>query len=281
MIVRASSAAVDVLEEATRRFVGVASGVAAFVQSPGTIAFIAVDGHEVQGWCWGYVLARPDGTSMLYLHNLEVTESCRGRGIGRRLLRSFMEAGAQLGASKMFLVTGEENAAARGLYESMGAGLATQGPTVNYWFALPPTSSGSGDASSGEESSCNTHQRASMFVPMRDMLWNAFPEARARILAEEQSLLDEESPFPVVETYQLVSHCFHWEVFRPAMERGDQALLARCFAFVEQLLDTGDQEIMEAVSIRLGMPLGTGPEWRQAVAEGAGPLFRDVLEHHR
>jgi hypothetical protein len=30
-----------------------------------------VDNHEVQGWCWGYVLARPDGTSMLYLHSLE------------------------------------------------------------------------------------------------------------------------------------------------------------------------------------------------------------------
>ena len=83
VIVRASSAAVEVLEEAIRRFVGVASGVAAFVQSPGTSAFIAVDGHEVQGWCWGYVLARPDGASMLYLHNLEVAESCRGRGIGR------------------------------------------------------------------------------------------------------------------------------------------------------------------------------------------------------
>ncbi|WP_218824593.1 GNAT family N-acetyltransferase [Asanoa hainanensis] len=110
VIVRASLAAVEVLEEAIRRFVGVASGAARFVRSPGTVAFIAVDGHEVQGWCWGYVLARPDGASMLYLHNLEVAESHRRRGIGRRLLRSFMEAGAQLGAGKMFLITGEGNA---------------------------------------------------------------------------------------------------------------------------------------------------------------------------
>ncbi|WP_433223330.1 hypothetical protein ACQP00_25850 [Dactylosporangium sp. CS-047395] len=35
--------------------------------------------------------------------------------------------------------TGADNAAARRLYESMGAGLATQGPTVNYWFHLPPS----------------------------------------------------------------------------------------------------------------------------------------------
>jgi ribosomal protein S18 acetylase RimI-like enzyme len=139
----------DVLEEAARRFAGVASGAAAFVQSPGTIAFIAVDDHEVQGWCWGYLLARPDGTAMLYLHNLEVAESYRRQGIGRGLLRSFMEAGVQFGAAKMFLITGEDNAAARSLYESMGAGPATQGPTVSYWFPLPPARSGLGDASPG------------------------------------------------------------------------------------------------------------------------------------
>ena len=152
MILRASSAAVDVLEKAARRFTGVAADVVPFVQSPGTIAFVAADDQEVQGWGWGYLLARPDGTSMLYLHNLEVAESCRRQGIGRGLLRSFMEAGLQLGADKMFLITGEGNVAARRLYESMGAGLATQGPTVNYWFCLPPAPSGAGEAALGDAS---------------------------------------------------------------------------------------------------------------------------------
>ncbi|GAA3209705.1 GNAT family N-acetyltransferase [Dactylosporangium siamense] len=136
MILRASPGTVDVVERAARRFTGAAAGVAAFVRSPETIAFVAVDAREVQGWCWGYLLARPDGTSMLCLHHLEVAESCRRQGIGRGLLRSFMEAGVRLGAGKMFLTTGEGNLAARRLYESMGAGLATQGPTVNYWFLL-------------------------------------------------------------------------------------------------------------------------------------------------
>jgi hypothetical protein len=48
-----------------------------------------------------------------------------------------MADGVRLGATKMFLTTGEGNTAARHLYESMGAGPATQGPTVNYWFLLP------------------------------------------------------------------------------------------------------------------------------------------------
>jgi GNAT superfamily N-acetyltransferase len=89
VILRASSAAMDVVEKAARRFTGGAGGVTPFVQSPGTVAFVAADDQEIQGWCWGYLLARPDGTSMLYLHNLEVAEPWRRQGIGRRLLRSF------------------------------------------------------------------------------------------------------------------------------------------------------------------------------------------------
>ncbi|MCM4084983.1 GNAT family N-acetyltransferase [Paractinoplanes hotanensis] len=134
-----SPAVAGLFETVVRRFAGDTNGAVAFAQSPGTIAFVAVEDHDVQGWCWGYLLARPDATTMLYLHNLEVAEHCRRQGIGRELLRSFMAAGAELGASKMFLITGAENRAARSLYESMGAGLAAQGPTVNYWFPLAPT----------------------------------------------------------------------------------------------------------------------------------------------
>jgi ribosomal protein S18 acetylase RimI-like enzyme len=140
VILRVSPADAAVLEDAARRFAGRPDGAAAFARSPGTLAFVAVEGAEVQGWCWGYLLARPDGPDMLYLHELEVAEHWRRRGVGRGLLRSFMEAGVRLGATKMFLTTGESNTAARALYESMGAGLATQGPTVNYWFLLPPAS---------------------------------------------------------------------------------------------------------------------------------------------
>lgn len=139
MICRVSSAEIELFETAVRRFIAGANGAVAFAQSPGTIAFVAVEDHDVQGWCWGYLLARPDATTMLYLHNLEVAERYRRQGIGRGLLRSFIQAGTQLGASKMFLVTGAENRAARSLYESMGAGLAAQGPTVNYWFLLSST----------------------------------------------------------------------------------------------------------------------------------------------
>lgn len=108
-----------------------------FLKMAGSVAFLAVDADTVVGWCWGYLLPRPDGAAMAYMHELEVAIARRREGIGRDLLRSFAKAVADRGASKMFLTTGTSNRAARALYDSLGGGLAAQGPTVNYWFQVP------------------------------------------------------------------------------------------------------------------------------------------------
>jgi ribosomal protein S18 acetylase RimI-like enzyme len=130
-----ASAEPDVFRAAVERFRGTA-GDERFLATEGTVSFVAVVDGVVAGWCWGQHMRRPDGASMLYLHELEVAEDFRRRGLGRALVESFMDAGRAVGATKMFLTTGEANVAARGLYEQLGAGLAGQGPTVNYWFLL-------------------------------------------------------------------------------------------------------------------------------------------------
>lgn len=138
MIVDVSSPAqVDLLRRAALRFGG-ANDVQAFVESPASLAFVALGGsREAIGWCWGYHLVRPEASSMLYLHALEVVEEARRQGHGRTLLQAFMASGKKAGATKMFLFTAEDNEPARLLYDSMGGGLAAHGPTVNYWFPLP------------------------------------------------------------------------------------------------------------------------------------------------
>jgi ribosomal protein S18 acetylase RimI-like enzyme len=125
----------ELLARAVRTFLN-ADADTGYLEVPGTLAFVATGADEVTGWCWGYRLTRPDGASMLYLHQLEVAESHRGQGIGRALTSAFMDAGRSAGAAKMFLTTGAENVPARKLYDSLGGGLATQGATVNYWFLL-------------------------------------------------------------------------------------------------------------------------------------------------
>lgn len=134
-VIVAGSAEPDMFRLAAQRFRGV-PGDERFLAADGAVSYLAVIDGEVVGWCWGQHMLRPDRTSMMYLHELEVAEAFRRRGIARALVEAFIEVGRALGASKMFLTTGEANAAARALYEQLGAGLAAQGPTVSYWFQL-------------------------------------------------------------------------------------------------------------------------------------------------
>ena len=135
MIVLASTDP-DLFQRAADHFGGTAQSARAYLSEPGTLAFVATAGEEVVGWCWGSRLARPDGSLMLYLHELEVGEVHRRRGFGKALLQAFMAAGRSEGAAKMFLTTGEANTAACAMYHSVGGRPAFQGPTVNYWFPL-------------------------------------------------------------------------------------------------------------------------------------------------
>ena len=123
------------LAAAVRKFRGVDGGKG-YAASSSALAFVATEGPEIAGWCWGYHLPRPDALSMLYLHDVEVDEPYRRQGVGRRLVEAFMDAGRRAGASKMFLTTSEVNMPARRLYEALGGGVAAQDPTVNYWFLL-------------------------------------------------------------------------------------------------------------------------------------------------
>lgn len=55
-----------------------------------------------------------------YLAELYVAPARRGQGLGRALLEAAMELARERGATRMDLGTGEDDTAARGLYESLG-----------------------------------------------------------------------------------------------------------------------------------------------------------------
>jgi ribosomal protein S18 acetylase RimI-like enzyme len=93
--------------------------------------------------------AGPDGLAVLrfrpgiwsqalecYLAELYVAPSLRGRGLGRALLQAAIEHARGRGADHMDLGTGEQDIAARALYESLGfsnRGGKPEGP-VNYFY---------------------------------------------------------------------------------------------------------------------------------------------------
>jgi ribosomal protein S18 acetylase RimI-like enzyme len=138
MILRAAEAP-GLLTRALRVFTGHDGDAGRFLTAEGALAFLAASDDVIEGWCWGYHIVRPDASSMAYLHELDVVEACRRRGIGRQLVQAFMEAASSLVASKMFLNAGLNNLGARKLYEDLGGRLAEQGEVVSYWFDFPPS----------------------------------------------------------------------------------------------------------------------------------------------
>ena len=91
----------------------------------------------------------PDGVAVLrfrpaiwgrtlecYLAELYVAPERRGQGLGRALMQAAMDAARREGATYMDLATGEDDVAARALYESLGfsnRGGRPDGP-VNYYY---------------------------------------------------------------------------------------------------------------------------------------------------
>jgi ribosomal protein S18 acetylase RimI-like enzyme len=71
-----------------------------------------------------------------YLEELYVAPNRRGQGLGRALMEAAIELARREGAAHMDLGTGEDDVAARGLYESLGfdnRGGRADGP-VNYFY---------------------------------------------------------------------------------------------------------------------------------------------------
>jgi ribosomal protein S18 acetylase RimI-like enzyme len=88
---------------------------------PTTLVLLAyLDGEAVGlATCfWGFstFAARP----LLNVHDLAVLPKCRGQGVGRELLRAIEVRARQRGCAKLTLEVREQNARARGVYESEG-----------------------------------------------------------------------------------------------------------------------------------------------------------------
>jgi GNAT superfamily N-acetyltransferase len=71
-----------------------------------------------------------------YLEELYVVPDRRGQGLGRALMKAAIELAREKGATHMNLGTGEDDVAARGLYESLGFSNREGRPDgpINYFY---------------------------------------------------------------------------------------------------------------------------------------------------
>jgi ribosomal protein S18 acetylase RimI-like enzyme len=83
--------------------------------------FLAVENNRVLASLNGYALQRPHRYAHQFLlYEIDVRPECRRQGIGKALLQSFIQLARTSGASEIWLLSNESNAAAMQLYRSCG-----------------------------------------------------------------------------------------------------------------------------------------------------------------
>lgn len=90
-----------------------------FLSNEHNFFIAAIERNRIVGHVIAYKLQRYDGhNSMMYVHDIDVAEDFRRKGIGRTLLKEMKRICAKESISKMFLVTNASNQAAMAYYAS-------------------------------------------------------------------------------------------------------------------------------------------------------------------
>lgn len=92
-----------------------------FLDDPRTFLFVAEDHQGIVGWLYAYELLRPEGRRATLLYELEVLEHARGYGHGRALVEALLDEARARGHMRMWVLTDDDNQAAKRLYAAMGA----------------------------------------------------------------------------------------------------------------------------------------------------------------
>ena len=107
----------------------------AFLREPNSFALGAYVDDVPVGLAWGIQMRSPSGRLTTYLHELDVHERWRRRGIGSALVSEAMALARRRGSTRFWLSTGGHNETAQALYESLGGDRKPLGD-VNYWWNL-------------------------------------------------------------------------------------------------------------------------------------------------
>jgi aminoglycoside 6'-N-acetyltransferase I len=93
---------------------------AEFLGDPRHHLAVAVDAGIVVGFASAVHYVHPDKPPQLWINEVGVAPTHQRRGLARALLDSLLGVGRRLGCSEAWVLTDEENAAARAAYRSAG-----------------------------------------------------------------------------------------------------------------------------------------------------------------
>lgn len=112
-----------------------AEHLAAFLSQPDNVLIVASDGGEPAGYLLAYLLDRVDrNQQMMFFYEIQVAESHRRRGIGKRMIAELKAVCRAQDVMKMWVPTGRANIAATRLYASTGAAPLPADDDVTYAY---------------------------------------------------------------------------------------------------------------------------------------------------
>jgi aminoglycoside 6'-N-acetyltransferase I len=93
---------------------------AEFLADPRHHLAVAIDGGVVVGMASAVHYVHPDKPTELWINEVAVAPTHHRSGIGRLLVQELLARGRALGCRQAWVLTDEDNAAARGLYAAAG-----------------------------------------------------------------------------------------------------------------------------------------------------------------
>ena len=105
---------------------------ARFLNAAGHHLLVAYEDGRAIGFVSGIEMTHPDKGSEMFLYELAVDERWRRRGVGRALVDELAATARAAGCYGMWVVTDDDNVAARATYEGSGARPET-GQVVEVW----------------------------------------------------------------------------------------------------------------------------------------------------
>jgi ribosomal protein S18 acetylase RimI-like enzyme len=93
---------------------------AEFLRDPRHHLCVGIEDGAVVGFASAVHYVHPDKPAQLWINEVGVAPSHQGRGIAKRVLRALLDLGRELGCTEAWVLTDQDNAAARALYRSAG-----------------------------------------------------------------------------------------------------------------------------------------------------------------
>ena len=112
-----------------------AAAVEAFLADPRHHIAAAIDDGHIVGFASGVHYFHPDKpVADLFVNEVGVAESHRGRGLGRAVVKCLLDAGRALGCGEAWVLTDRSNAPAMATYASAGGVEAPQDQVMFTFF---------------------------------------------------------------------------------------------------------------------------------------------------